>query len=360
MQFPSEFDWISPSGKSAADLLHGQPLLGRLVDGRRPDARGGGARGPHACSLELAAVWRRRRTCCCRSGPTTRRRTSGSPPSIATGEPRTSGRSSWPPSRASSSTRSAAERKAAGRAFSPQTRDMNPIYTGKDVSFIDTKQAQRAAENTLLAAEKFATMASLARRPVPDRGDRQGLAAAPVRGPPRRHHRLRVGPGLPRPHRRLAGGAWSWPSAVARRSARPPRPRGSTRPATAGPSRSSTRCPGRGPTSRASSSTLPSDGPTGSSFATGRRRAVPFVVEGSTVTRTARWRATSRVHRAATCLPLGYRTYRAVPASAAARRMPAGGDRRRRRSRTRPIGVEVDPARGGAIAASSTSGRASS
>ena len=38
---------------------------------------------------------------------------------------------------------------------------MNPIYTGKDVSFIDTKQAQRAAENTLLAAEKFATLASL-------------------------------------------------------------------------------------------------------------------------------------------------------------------------------------------------------
>ena len=52
-----------------------------------------------------------------------------------------------------------AEQKAAGRLFSPQTRDMNPIYTGKDVSFIDTKQAQRVAENTLLAAEKFATIA---------------------------------------------------------------------------------------------------------------------------------------------------------------------------------------------------------
>ena len=52
--------------------------------------------------------------------------------------------------------------RPAGRSFSPQTRDMNPIYTGKDVSFIDTKQAQRAAENTLLAAEKLATLASLA------------------------------------------------------------------------------------------------------------------------------------------------------------------------------------------------------
>ena len=47
------------------------------------------------------------------------------------------------------------------RPFSPQTRDMNPIYTGKDVSFIDTKQAQRVAENTLMSGEKFATIASL-------------------------------------------------------------------------------------------------------------------------------------------------------------------------------------------------------
>ncbi len=53
-------------------------------------------------------------------------------------------------------------------ALSPQTRDMNPIFTGKDISFIDTKQAQRQAENTLLAAERFATVAALlgARYPV--------------------------------------------------------------------------------------------------------------------------------------------------------------------------------------------------
>ncbi|MGW4639450.1 glycoside hydrolase family 38 N-terminal domain-containing protein [Sphaerisporangium sp. NPDC004334] len=43
---------------------------------------------------------------------------------------------------------------------SPQTRDMNPIYTGKDVSFIDTKQAQRAAESLVGDAEKFATLAA--------------------------------------------------------------------------------------------------------------------------------------------------------------------------------------------------------
>ncbi len=44
---------------------------------------------------------------------------------------------------------------------SPQTRDMNPVYTGKDVSFIDTKQANRAAEDAVLDAERFAVFAGL-------------------------------------------------------------------------------------------------------------------------------------------------------------------------------------------------------
>ncbi|MFL6143840.1 MAG: NEW3 domain-containing protein [Labedaea sp.] len=43
----------------------------------------------------------------------------------------------------------------------PQTRDMNPVYTGKDVSYIDTKQAQRAAEFALLEAEAYAVFANL-------------------------------------------------------------------------------------------------------------------------------------------------------------------------------------------------------
>ncbi|GAA0986829.1 NEW3 domain-containing protein [Acrocarpospora macrocephala] len=55
-----------------------------------------------------------------------------------------------------------AELAETGARLSPQSRDMNPIYTGKDVSYIDTKQAQRAAENELLDAEKFAALACLA------------------------------------------------------------------------------------------------------------------------------------------------------------------------------------------------------
>ena len=54
-----------------------------------------------------------------------------------------------------------AELAERGVAPSPQTRDMNPIYTGKDVSFIDTKQANRAAEAAVLDAERFATFAHL-------------------------------------------------------------------------------------------------------------------------------------------------------------------------------------------------------
>ncbi|MEV6108675.1 glycoside hydrolase family 38 C-terminal domain-containing protein [Streptomyces sp. NPDC051940] len=50
---------------------------------------------------------------------------------------------------------------AAGRRPSPQTRDMNPVYTGKDVSYIDTKQAQRAGEVAAVDAEKLATIAAL-------------------------------------------------------------------------------------------------------------------------------------------------------------------------------------------------------
>ncbi|HET9877456.1 MAG TPA: NEW3 domain-containing protein, partial [Mycobacterium sp.] len=47
-----------------------------------------------------------------------------------------------------------------GTGPAPQTRDMNPIYTGTHVSYIDTKQANRAAEHALLGAERFAVFAA--------------------------------------------------------------------------------------------------------------------------------------------------------------------------------------------------------
>ena len=44
---------------------------------------------------------------------------------------------------------------------------MNPVYTGKDVSYIDTKQAQRAIETAVAEAERLATLAWLAGAPYP-------------------------------------------------------------------------------------------------------------------------------------------------------------------------------------------------
>jgi alpha-mannosidase len=54
--------------------------------------------------------------------------------------------------------------------ITPQTRDMNPVYTGKDVSYIDTKQAQRAAETAVEDGERLATLAWLAGAPYPSAG----------------------------------------------------------------------------------------------------------------------------------------------------------------------------------------------
>jgi len=63
-----------------------------------------------------------------------------------------------------------AEASAGGHAgawITPQTRDMNPVYTGKDVSYIDTKQAQRAIETAVTEAERLGTVAWLAGAPYP-------------------------------------------------------------------------------------------------------------------------------------------------------------------------------------------------
>ncbi|HEY1672720.1 MAG TPA: glycoside hydrolase family 38 C-terminal domain-containing protein [Streptosporangiaceae bacterium] len=60
-----------------------------------------------------------------------------------------------------------ADAEGTGTWFTPQTRDMNPVYTGKDVSYADTKQAQRAAEVACLDGERLATLAWLAGAPYP-------------------------------------------------------------------------------------------------------------------------------------------------------------------------------------------------
>jgi alpha-mannosidase len=159
MQFPMEFDWIAPSGRalltsfmadhysagwwmdSSTSLAEAEDQVHRLFTELAPLAAtknvllpvGTDYTPPNKWLTAIHRDWGRRYV--------------------------------WPkfvaalPSEFFAAVR-AAQAKT-GRGFSPQTRDMNPIYTGKDVSFIDTKQAQRLAENTVLAAEKFATFAGL-------------------------------------------------------------------------------------------------------------------------------------------------------------------------------------------------------
>ena len=59
-------------------------------------------------------------------------------------------------------TRTGAASGSAARAggwITPQTRDLNPVYTGKDVSYIYTKQAQRAIETAVIEVDASAVHA---------------------------------------------------------------------------------------------------------------------------------------------------------------------------------------------------------
>jgi alpha-mannosidase len=63
--------------------------------------------------------------------------------------------------------RAATEAAPARYWIMPQTRDMNPVYTGKDVSYADTKLAARAGETAVLEGERLSTLAWLAGAPYP-------------------------------------------------------------------------------------------------------------------------------------------------------------------------------------------------
>jgi alpha-mannosidase len=159
MQFPTEFDWVSPSGGalltsfmadhySAGWWLESSPTLEQAES------------EIHRLFTELAALAATRNVLLPMG-------TDYSPPNRwQTAVQRDwNARHVWPkflsaiPREFFDAVRE--EMASRGRRFTPQTRDMNPVYTGKDVSFIDTKQAQRLAENTLLAGEKFGVIASL-------------------------------------------------------------------------------------------------------------------------------------------------------------------------------------------------------
>ena len=159
MQFPSEFEWIAPNGQS-------------LLTSYMPAHYSAGWDLERATTLE-GATWRAyqlfENLAAVAAVPVTLLPvgTDYTPPSrwVSDIASTWSQRYAWPrfevglPAEFFAAVRQELDRQ--GRALSPQSRDMGPIYTGKDVSFIDTKQAQRLAEVELAEAEAMAALASV-------------------------------------------------------------------------------------------------------------------------------------------------------------------------------------------------------
>jgi alpha-mannosidase len=159
MQFASEFEWIAPSGRGL--LTHYMPAhysAGWWMDSSATLAEAEGSTYLLFTKLKRVALTR---NVLLPVG------TDYTPPNkwVTQIHRDWNARYVWPkfvcalPSEFFAAVR--AELGARGIAASPQTRDMNPIYTGKDVSYIDTKQANRAAEDAVLDAERFAVFARL-------------------------------------------------------------------------------------------------------------------------------------------------------------------------------------------------------
>lgn len=159
MQFPSEFEWIAPSGRgvlthylpdhyggawdlnSASDVEEAGDIAERLMLMLAPIAAtrtvllpvGGDYAPPCPWVTELHRWWTQRYVW----------------PRIISGTPEMF----------LSAVRS--QLSSDGRVPRPISRDMNPIYTGKDVSYIDTKQGQRTIEIAAVSAEILSTVAAL-------------------------------------------------------------------------------------------------------------------------------------------------------------------------------------------------------
>ncbi|TDU87300.1 glycosyl hydrolase family 38 [Kribbella voronezhensis] len=159
MQFHSEFEWISPSGDGV--LTH-----------YMPDHYGSGWELQHAPNVTAAGetayeLFARLKTVAATKNVLLPVGDDYSPPStwITALHHDWADRYAWPKFVCGTTKqfmdRVRTELDESGRKPSPQSRDMNPIYTGKDVSYIDTKQAQRAAEVAAVDAEKLGTYAEL-------------------------------------------------------------------------------------------------------------------------------------------------------------------------------------------------------
>jgi alpha-mannosidase len=167
MQFPSEFEWLSPDGNG-------------LLTSYMPDHYSAGWQLDLAGTLEEAVERAYGLFCDLAAVSATKATmlpvgTDYTPPNkwVTQLAREWSERYVWPrfvpglPKEFFAAVRT--ELAESGRVPSPQTREMGPIYTGKDVSFIDTKQANRQAEAALVEAEKFAAFALALGHQYPER-----------------------------------------------------------------------------------------------------------------------------------------------------------------------------------------------
>jgi alpha-mannosidase len=161
MQFASEFEWISPDGTGLlTSYMANHYSAGWLAGYHAKDLPTAEAHAYEQFS-QLAAVAATRNVLLPVGGDHV------VPARWATAIHRDwNARYTWPrfvtavPSEFFAAVR--AEAADRGTWITPQTRDMNPVYTGKDVTYIDTKQGQRAAEAAVLDGERLATLAWLA------------------------------------------------------------------------------------------------------------------------------------------------------------------------------------------------------
>jgi alpha-mannosidase len=159
MQFPSEFEWISPDGRGLLTSYMANHYGAGWGIHQAADLTG--AKAEALAQLALLAPVAATRNVLLPVGAD-----HVIPARWATAVHRDfAARYTWPrcvtglPREFFAAVRAeAAER---GIWLTPQTRDMNPVYPGKDVSYIDTKQAQRAAEVAVCDGERLATLAWL-------------------------------------------------------------------------------------------------------------------------------------------------------------------------------------------------------
>ena len=167
MQFPAEFEWLSPDGSG-------------LLTAYMANHYGAGWTLHTASDLEgaLDAAYSQFKSLACVAATPNVMLPVGSdhviPARWVTDVAREwAARYVWPrfvpavPREFFSAVRAAAEAAPAKYWIMPQTRDMNPLYTGKDVSYADTKLAHRAGETALLEGERLATLAWLGGAPYP-------------------------------------------------------------------------------------------------------------------------------------------------------------------------------------------------